>query len=294
MRKMKLVCGVLAALVAAVNMSSCLPEKIRKSLETEPKETFVDYDTQEDAVLTGVFKGSAIKLDKDLTPDDGVKVCVKGGEITFYCTRQIETGEGFIIEHCLCTADENGSVGETEKLNIDESFYARIGLVTEEKVYLIYPESSSETADSTYVLLTYDRTDGSIAKAEGLETMFPGTGEPFTYVSSIAVDGDGYVYLAADGVICVLNPDLSKAFDCFSSGFRSSLSTDKSGVVYVTSETSTNAVDREIHGLGEELKLPDGAAAKSVYFGEGYECYYIGWPTGYMASAAAWRAASLS
>lgn len=274
MKKVKIISFILAVLLTAGNMSSCLPAKRGEGLETDSTNTYDVYEEQEDTRLTGVFTESAIKFDKSLTPIDKVNVCTSDEKITFYCTSQAETDGNLITEHYLCEVDTNGKIKNIEKLNIDEFFYANLGLVTDDKVYLIYVESRNATADSTNILLVYDRSERSIAKVEGIEIMFPDTGEPFTYISSIAVDGDGYVYLLSDNRICVLNPDLGKAFDFLTSGFQSSLSTDKSGLVYVTSYSGTYAIDRESCRLGEELPLPDVAEVKKVYFGDGYDCYY--------------------
>lgn len=110
MKKAKIISFILAVLLTAGNMSSCLPAKRGEGLETDSTNTYDVYEEQEDTRLTGVFTESAIKFDKSLTPIDKVNVCTSDEKITFYCTSQAETDGNLITEYYLCEVDTNGDI----------------------------------------------------------------------------------------------------------------------------------------------------------------------------------------
>lgn len=263
-------------LLISIYTTSCGTKENSQYNTPLPTDKNRSKDTQvfEEDRLTHVFTESTLPLPENLIPTEDVRAFVEKDKITLYCTALADKDGKQIREHYLCETDFNDTESVMVKLKIDESVFVEVGIVTDDKVYLIYREYDEIFRTDTQVLLVYNRREESSIKVEGLEKMFPETGEFYHNVSKVEVDSDGYIYLAANNSLCVLTPDLTKSFDYIATGSIRNLTTDKDGRVCAIQSDGANIMDRETRSPSEKILLPDGTNTDWVCF-HGEDYYYI-------------------
>ncbi len=90
-------------------------------------------------------------------------------------------------------------------------------------------------------------TDDRITTVSNFDKMLPDSSDDFYGLTGIAHDKDGCVYVSNDYGICVLNPDLTKLFECKSKDFISELCTQH------LTERSTYHVTAQLTPLTKQL-----------------------------------------
>ncbi len=277
--KIKRLLTVILALLTV--LPSCTPAKNDDGeKETTPAETTVKFTIPDEPenpnLLTHVFSETELSFDGGIVPTSGTGVNIKDGKLSLFCTKEESVDGKYTEKFCLSTFDLNSSTREDRIIDIEtDGFHPNRTLVTDEALFIVGNNYDQVLDKNVYVLVKYSLADGTIVEIDDIDSMIP-KAEKVGYpgIMGMAQDKDGYVYLSGEHGVCVLNPDLTKSFECMSNDYIRSLRTSPDGEVYVTSYGASYKVDRETQTLGSSIPLPDDAYAEQIYFGEGFDCYF--------------------
>ncbi len=271
---------ILALLLAA--MSSCTHEQsVETDKQIEKNETIVTPSEANDEnknpnILTNVYTESELTFDSEIAPLFNSKADVSGGKVSIISTKDARVDDTYVTEYYLTTFDLEAGVRDDRKLSIDDDgFFPGQTLITEDAVYITNTIFDSITGSNTIELIKYNLTDDSTTVLSGIENLLPQSPQERTpRVTGIARDKDGCIYLKNNNSVCVLNPDLTKMFDCTTDDFIRSMAAAPSGEVYVTGFGVAYPVDKTGKAFGSPIQLPEDTDAEYFYFGEGYDCYF--------------------
>ncbi len=276
MNNKRLLTAILAFLLAV--MTSCTPAENDSNKTDESSKTTIDFTDDENYdpnILTHVFAETELTFTDGIIPYNSSNVNINNGKLSVFCTKNETIDEYYARKYYLSTFDTETDSREDRLLEIDDSgFLTGDVLVTDEALYItcsIYDEVS-KTDDRA--LVKYNLADDTMTTVSGLDTMLPPSEEDYKGIMGIAQDKDGCIYIANEHSICVLNPDLTKIFDCTTTDYIRYLSTAPTGEVYVSCFGAAYPVDKTTQTFGSSIPIPDRYDAEYFYFGEGYDCYF--------------------
>ena len=256
-----------------------------KDGDTQNGETGAEVAKTE--VLTNVFRGTGITLPGEYSIDTGVKPYYdkETGELTVFCTHWYESDvvneEGYneyVRDSILLTIGNDGTVRNEQKLELDENVYVNGGVLTGDRMYYICNNYDEAAMKETYHAAVYSLADGTSVISDDVAGMFSQSEDGWFYLSSIAVDGDGMIYLAADQEITVLNESFVKQFSVTAQNWINDLVTAADGTVYTTGYFENGygfvPVDKTAKAFGTVVELPPNLNANQYLFGEGYDIFF--------------------
>ncbi len=272
---------VILALLLAM-LPSCKPTETPDNIPTEPTETTVKSDKTDTAepedknLLTHIFSETGLTFDNGITALNGSRMYVKDGKVSLFCTKQEQIDEEYVDKYYLCTFDLESGAREDRLLNIEiDGFHPSTNLVTDDALFITGNVYDSVLERSFTVLVKYSLADDTTTIINEVDSLLPQTEQGnFPGITGIASDKDGYIYLTEEFGVCVLNPDLTKSFDCVTSSYIRSIGKSSSGEVYVSIYGALQKVDKTTQNFGDMISLPEDTDAESIYFGEGYDCYF--------------------
>lgn len=236
---------------------------------------------EKSGVLTHVFRAEELTVPENGEIESNVEpLYTKEGGLKALCRESYEDGENYVTRYYLYEIDLDGGEPTRTDVPTEDDAWINCGAITEDGLVYLTSSWDEKTDVSSYTLHIWTEEDGSSVEVENINDLFPDTGEDpsWFYVNAIQTDDDGYVYLAADSAILVLNPEGVKAFDCVCAGFAQNLQKNADGEVYLSGYLGDGKglqkIDKTARGLGEILQLPASVGANDYYFGEGYDLYY--------------------
>lgn len=237
-------------------------------------------------ILTNVFRGTGIDLPENYSICTGVKPYynTETGEMTILCSHGYESDtineygyNDYIRENILLTVDGNNAVVSERKLELGPDVYVNSGVLTGDRLYYMQSTYDETTLTESYYASVCSLADGTVAMSEDLKGLFAATDNGWFYVQYIAVDGDGYIYLAADQEIVVLNDAFVKEFSVTSQNWINELAVSADGTVwaagYFDSGYGFVPIDRGTKSFGKTVELPSNLNAQQYLFADGYDVY---------------------
>ena len=118
---------------------------------------------------------------------------------------------------------------------------------------------------------------GSLIESDGSDSLFDGKD---MYLTDLAVDSDGRIYVGCSYAVAVLDSDCGKLFEISVPGRMDTLSSTADGRVYASFRDNSftgqiRFIDTETKKFGDTLKLPDMSGYQNAYLfvGPGYDLY---------------------
>lgn len=236
-------------------------------------------------VLTNVFKGTGVELPEEYSINTGVKPYydTETGEMKVFCTHWYESDvvneEGYneyVRDNILLTIGADGTVVNEQKLELDEDAYVN-GVLTGDKLYYICNKYDEASMKESYHAAVYSLADGTNTMSEDVKGLFAQTDDEWFYLQYMAVDGDGYLYLAAEQEIVVLNDAFVKQFSVTSQNWINELTAAADGTVwaagYFDSGYGFVPIDKSTKSFGKTVELPSNMNAQQYLFADGYDVY---------------------
>ena len=237
-------------------------------------------------VLTNVFRGTGIALPEDYNISDGVKPYYNAetGEMTILCMHGYESDvvneygyNEYIRETVLLTVDSSNTIVKEQKLELGDNVYINSGVLTADKLYYIHNRYDEAAMKDSFHAAVCNLADGTVTMSDDVKGLFAQTGDDWFYLQYLAVDADGYLYLAADQEIVVLNDAFVKQFSVMSQNWINELTAAADGTVwaagYFDSGYGFVPVDKNTKSFGKTVELPANLNAQQYLFADGYDVY---------------------
>lgn len=237
-------------------------------------------------VLTNVFKGTGISLPEDYSITTGVKPYYNAetGEMKILCSHGYESDvvneygyNEYIRETVLLTVGNDNTVVNEQKLDLGDNVYVNSGVLTGDKLYYIHNRYDEASMTDSFHVAVCNLADGSSTMSDDVKGLFSQTDDDWFYLQYLAVDGDGFLYLAADQEIVVLNDAFVKQFSVISQNWINELTVSADGTVwaagYFDSGYGFVPIDKNAKGFGKTVELPASMNANQYLFADGYDVY---------------------
>lgn len=281
MKKLQGLCAaLLCAAVAAGTLASCSRDGNAPDGSSANAET-----VEKTEILTNVFRGTNIELPEEYSINTGIKPYydTENGRMKVLCTHWYMSEEvneegvnEYVYDTLLMTVDSNGAVVNEEKLTLPDHTYMNNALVTEDSLIFVGNRYDPSSGNS-YTIYVYSFDDGTITSSGELNSMSDSAEGGWFYVNGIATDNEGYIYIAAEQEIIVMNESLVKQFSVPTQSWISDIDTTSDGTVYVMCYFDTGfglaPVDKNTRSFGETISVPAGLNADQVVFGDGYDMF---------------------
>ncbi|MDD4774796.1 MAG: extracellular solute-binding protein, partial [Eubacteriales bacterium] len=240
------------------------------------------------ARVTNVYRTEFLTLPENYNSTNNI--FVSGERLYILCMEIIDT-ENYTSQPVLYSLDLNGENPESEVLvpSSENTHIQQFALSSDGSRVFIESSYDPDTQSQTF-LLTKTSADGSLVFSEDAQDMFPDTaadpvygGMPWFNIGSMAVGGDGIIYLASDAAIVAVSPEGDKLFDIAVNGNIRELNAAADGRVlagfYDWSGSgggmTLKYIDTQKKDFGETAKLPESLALNNydTYIGPGYDFY---------------------
>lgn len=286
MKKLKglcavLLCAAVAAAVAAGTLSSCSKDGNAPDGSSAGSET-----VEKTELLTNVFRGTNVELPEEYSINTNIKPYydTENGEMKVLCTHGYMSEEvneegvnEYVRDTLLLTVDSNGAVVNEEKLTLPEYTYVNNAIVTEDSLIYVDNSYDPDSGNESYTVSVYSFADGTITSSGELTAMSDNAVNDWFYVNDITADDEGFIYIAVEQEVIVMNESLIKQFSVPTQSWISDIDTAPDGTVYVMCYFDTGfglaPVDKTTRSFGETISIPSGIEANQVVFGNGYDMF---------------------
>ncbi|MGN1346558.1 MAG: hypothetical protein ACI4V1_07210 [Eubacteriales bacterium] len=244
-------------------------------------------ETRKTEVLTNVFRGERVTLPEEYFLNNSVQPYYDAatGAMKVYCTHWHEgeekDEEGHSVyrqDNLLLTIGADGVVADELLLDVGENVYVDQGVLTADRLYFLTSEYDETRGTQDYIVGILSLDDGTMTRSGSLNRFFAQTEDNWFYISQLAVDGDGFLYLASDSEIVVLDDTFGKSFSVTPSGWVNEMATAADGTVYYSGYMDDGyglmPIDKSSKSLGAKVTLPASVYADQFLFGEEYDLYY--------------------
>ncbi len=272
---MKKFCRLTALLLAALVLGTSCAKNEENTEEVAKTE-----------ILTNVFRGTGMELPEDYSISTGVKpnYNAETGEMTVLCTHGYESDvvneygyNDYIVENILLTVDGNNTVVSERKLELGDNVYVNSGVLTGDRLYYIQSTYDEAAMTESFYASVCTLADGTVTMSDDVKGLFSQTEGDWFYLQHIAVDGDGFLYLAADQEIVVLNDAFVKQFSVTSQNWINELAVSADGTVWAAGYFDRGygfvPIDKGTKSFGETVELPSNLNAQQYLFADGYDVY---------------------
>lgn len=251
-------------------LSSCTLNNTDNSGES------VDSNTAEVErnMLTNIFEEEPIDLPDGFNISGNTAVEHTGTETRIHLTKSIlnEDSYNYSCEHYIYHIPDEGGERSLEKIELDDDVLGgSFSLFNGDDLIVFESSFDNTTFISTYNLVKCSLIDGKTERIDNVTDIFPSAA---LQITSVAADADGYIYMTDGNSLCVIAPDLTKAFDYIFRDYVNSLSVSAEGKVYATGTKAVYPIDRDSCGLGNPIAMPEDVSVEDCYFGSGYDIYY--------------------
>lgn len=260
--KKRIVSLITAIACAAVPLASCG--------EKAPQKSKVDH----------VYKSSDLGLG-DIRTDN---ILANDKTIIVSGTEALGSGSQYVVINVDFSsgADNLSSVKRVIELSDSESVSAT-ALEPDGDVLLLKSDTNKD-GKTTFSLdrlgdevVTICDDVGSLIESDGSDSLFDGKD---LYLTDLAVDSDGRIYVGCGYAIAVLDSDCSKLFEISVPGRMDTLSSTADGRVYASFLDNSYTgqirfIDTETKKFGGTLNLPDMSSYSNaaLFVGPGYDLY---------------------
>ncbi len=293
----KLTALLLALLMLGTAFSACKKDEGSQNTpdgkQGEVKDGTGEGESVENpAILTGVYKGTALQLEENERIVTSIKPCIdkEAGEITFITTwgeskeEPDENGEiqyTYISHYYVVRVDMDMNILDKTELDLGEARYLNKGALTGD--YLYYnTETYDDTGAPAQVFLNRMSLEtGEIKTSTPLNDLFGAQEErPWFSVDHLVTDADGNVYICQSREVVVLNSEFIKQYSMQLNDWVNSMSSSPDGRVFVTQYTDNGQglfeIDKTTRQLKTEPVYTSTDSIEGIMFGEGYDFYMSG------------------
>ncbi len=255
----------LTVLLFTIAFPSCTKETAdnSESGSTPPPET-------ERKMLTNVFTEEPLELPDGFSISSSAAIEHNGEETRVHLTKYIPDGDISRNEHYIYRIPEEGEP-VLEKLELDSDVLDGTSLFCGDDLIVFESSFDDSTFISSYNLVKCSLTDGKTTRVDNVTDIFP---TPVEQLTSFVADADGYIYMTDGNSLCVMAPDLTKAFDYVFRDSVSSLAVSADGKVFAVGTDAVYTIDRDLCAPGNPLEIPEELSIENCYFGPGYDIYY--------------------
>lgn len=250
---------------------------------------------EERSLLTHIFRAEEIVLPMGYSVNEGVMPTYDpdSGEISCvaYSDDEIpdpEAPDSTIItrqEHILTLAEDGTILADTVIQFEDSDVALRYGVFTDSGlVGVTYLNSAGGREE--YAVVRLSGADYAVEKTEALTPLFSNTATIFSddlYISGMAVDKDGSVWICAYSELLCLDENFIRTFsvlpyDSMNGDYFESIATSGDGKVYVGGfiggEDALCPIDKDSRSLGMPVEFDGSFDTGTICFGEGYDLYF--------------------
>lgn len=224
-------------------------------------------------MLTNIFEEEPIELPDGFNMSGHTAVEHIGTETRIHLTKSIlnEDSYNYSCEHYIYHIPDEGEPS-LEKIELDSDVLSGSFCLFNGDDLIVFESSFDNTTFiSTYNLVKCSLIDGKTERVDNVTDIFPSAA---LQITSVAADVDGYIYMTDGNSLCVIAPDLTKAFDYIFRDYVNSLSVSAEGKVYAAGTKAVYPIDRDSCGLGNPIAMPEDSSVEDRYFGPGYDIYY--------------------
>lgn len=288
MKKSKLFSLILTLMMLASPLASCTGSG---NTEDDMNSPISGEVIEKPQLLTHVFRGTQIPVPEGYSLNTSITPIynTEKDEITCYCSYYKELPanddnlrDDYVNEKHILTIASDGTVVSDLNLVIEgeENNYINNGTFTEDSFIYLSSTYDPDTGNETFYLVKYSLTDGSFIKSDSLQPLFSESDQtrPWFYIQYMAVDTEGYIYLAADSEIVVLDTNFIKSFSVLSTSWFDGLTTSPDGKVYTYGYFDTGRglcpIDKSAKALGAPIEYEGPSNLRNIYFGEGYDMFF--------------------
>ena len=271
MNNRRILSGALAVLLLALPLAAC------------KKNTAAEEEPEEPKILTNVFRGNPRVLPEpySILEDAPVSWDAATGQITCAASAYIESepdADGYIdygMQYASITLDENGVVAQ-QPIEFSGDGYISKVFAGEDATFFLWENYDMDSGSESWYLTRLDAQTGEKIDSPELSTFFGDGVRGWFYISSIAQDKEGDLYLNVDQEIAVLNRDFVWQFSVSTPGWVNSMAASSDGTVWVVGyfgdDMGIAPIDKTAKALGKTSDLPSGV--NEIYFGAGHDFYY--------------------
>lgn len=279
--KKRLTALILAALMLSFSAVSCVKDGENDPDKQNVNGEAVGENTEKPTLLKNVFASSALELSGDYVLKNNFTPVYDKDKKTIstlaYNNEYTRDADGNItarsVNFKLFTYDKDGKLLSETAVNPTYKTTNEKGEEVEEKydfasstlsgniLYFISVDYDPNTYEQAYYLHSYDIETGEMKDSGELSALFSATDRRWFYINYLAASSDGYVYLAADSEIVVLDSSLVKQYSVTVSSWIRSVSTAPDGKVYVSGyfgdDLGIAILDNEKKALGDAVSIKD-------------------------------------
>ena len=231
-------------------------------------------------ILEHVFRGTAFPLPEKWTLNTGVQPIWKDCTLTCLASmiEEKEDADGILhdIWHTAVFTLTEG--GEPMRRDLDGDLYIESGILSDTSLTYLRSDMDFTSGKTTIILNRYDFATEETTISNDLAPQFDPGENGMLFVSYIAADSDGDLYLASENQVLILTPDFIRKGIVTTKNFINSLTASCDGRVYVTGNFNGNsgfaAIDKETFSLDPAKSIPQNASG--IFFGAGYDLYIMG------------------
>ena len=272
MKTKRLSAAILAALVLLPALFGCG----KKKNEAE----FTEDD--EPIILEHVYRGTAYPLPEHWNLNTAVKPIWQDGRLTCFAEkREEQEGEDGVIHYvqraAIFTLTPDGKPEERD-LALDGNMLPESGILSDTAFVYLHTEVDPESGASRIYLHRCDLATGETTVSDDLGPQFDEIRSGMLFVSYLAADGDGDLYLATEQQILILSQDFLRKGVVSVPNFVSAMTSSSDGQVYVTSHFNGKSgfapIDKSTFSFGTVRALPMNV--NDIFFGPDYDLYLTG------------------
>ncbi len=251
--------------------------KIESNEESANSEVVNSYEKP--TLLTEVFSGNEVSLPSDYGVYDPTVPYVnsESGEITIIATKR----SGAKKSHKLVVYDRDMNIVSESDIEIplpSKKYSASSYVVFEDCIYCLYTSTNSNTYSTTYIVDKISYDGESLGVSQELNGLFDHLASN-SYLEGFAVSENGYIYLATNTEVLVLNSDYVKQCSISSKGISSvAISDDGDAYVLAYFENSSGNYEQGVSKINLETKDLDdyikiSGRPDQLLFGDGHDFY---------------------
>lgn len=221
-------------------------------------------ESANDNVLTNVFRGTEFVLPAGFDLYGRVLPYYDGENDVVTMFGRTDRGAA------LLSLDTDGTILDLQILGGGADTIVGSGVITANAVYVICYSYDADTMIQSYFVMRYDRAKDSRSYSDSFNDIF--TDEYGIYLTQLAVDGDGYLYISCGHELAVLDSNMRHSFTLKSDVYINKLTS--ADTVYVGGSVDTMTVDFDGKCLVDVDELPQKVDIPQFCAGSGYDLYY--------------------
>lgn len=266
MKRKRMIQIIASAIVISISLLSCTRSQ-------PPTEKASETTVTESKSLTNIFKEELFTLPRNFENYAVPAIDYIDGETRIHLTRPIMQDTGYVLAHYVYHIYDDFTEPYLENLDFDSDVGEGIEFFAGESLIVFETIFNEETLIDRCNLVRCSLTDGTTERVENVTSLMPARCE---YLTAAVADYDGRIYFTDGSSLCVLNPDLTEAFDMIFEEYVNDLAVSSDGKVYAVGTKSVRPIDHDSRKLGDALDLPidENEVIEMCYFSSGYDIYY--------------------